>query len=84
MELTQFFYVYILESLAEPKHCYAGFTEDLFDRLHHHNSGSVSHTAKHRPWRMKTALAFTVRARALEFERYLQTASGRAFAKKRL
>jgi hypothetical protein len=42
------------------------------------------HTAKHRPWRVKTAIAFTDRQRALDFEKYLKSPSGRAFAKKRL
>jgi hypothetical protein len=46
--------------------------------------GQVSHTAKFRPWRIKTAIAFTDRQRAIEFERYLKSSSGRAFAKKRL
>jgi hypothetical protein len=36
------------------------------------------------PWRIKTALAFRDRKRADAFEKYLKTASGRAFAKKRL
>ena len=53
-------------------------------RLQRHNAGEVPHTAKFRPWRIKTAIAFTDRNRALRFERYLKTASGRAFAKKRL
>jgi putative endonuclease len=44
----------------------------------------VPHTAKFRPWRIKTAIAFIEQERAIEFERYLKTASGRAFAKKRL
>ena len=83
-ELRTFYYVYILESLSVPGHFYTGFTENLHNRLDHHNSGSVPHTAKHRPWRVKTMLAFTDRGQALDFERYLKTASGRAFAKKRL
>ncbi|MEI6084872.1 MAG: GIY-YIG nuclease family protein [Verrucomicrobiota bacterium] len=82
--MDKFFYVYILESLVKPQTYYTGFTEDLRDRLDHHNSGAVSHTAKYRPWRLKTTTAFTDRERALEFERYLKSGSGRAFAKKRL
>lgn len=81
---TGFFYVYILASNQDVGRFYTGFTEDLQARLVHHNSGGDSHTAKHRPWRIKTAMAFTDREQALEFERYLKTASGRAFAKKRL
>jgi predicted GIY-YIG superfamily endonuclease len=80
----KFFYVYILQSENSVEHFYTGFTEDLQDRLKTHNAGSVPHTAKFRPWKIKTAIAFTERDRAVEFERYLKSASGRAFAKKRL
>ncbi len=79
-----FFYVYILQSESKPDTFYVGFTEDLKPRLKVHNSGHVPHTAKHCPWRIKTAIAFNDRERALDFERYLKTASGRAFGKKRL
>jgi putative endonuclease len=79
-----FFYVYILQSELNEGRFYVGFTEDLQERLHTHNAGEVPHTAKFRPWRIKTAIAFTCREQASQFERYLKTASGRAFAKKRL
>ena len=81
---TTFFYVYILKSKARAEHYYSGFTENLDDRLKHHNSGAVPATAPYRPWEFKTAIAFTDREQALAFERYLKTQSGRAFAKKRL
>jgi putative endonuclease len=80
----KFFYVYILQSESEAGHFYVGLTEDLHARLKKHNAGEVPHTAKLCPWRIKTAIAFTNRERASKFERYLKTASGRAFAKKRL
>jgi putative endonuclease len=79
-----FSYVYILESLSEPEFHYTGRTGDLAARLDKHNAGGVPHTAKHRPWRIKSAVAFRDEARAVAFEGYLKTASGRAFAKKRL
>ena len=79
-----FHYVYILLSIAHPGRHYVGFTEDLGKRLRYHNAGHVPHTAKHRPWRIKTALAFDDRDQALAFERYLKTGSGRAFSSKRL
>jgi predicted GIY-YIG superfamily endonuclease len=81
---VKFFYVYILQSETAAKHFYIGFTEDLQGRLRAHNAGHVPHTAKTCPWRIKTAVAFTERERAVVFERYLKSASGRAFAKKRL
>ena len=80
----QFSYVYILQSEKRPEHFYTGLTDDLQARLRKHNSGDVSFTAALRPWRIKAAVAFTDRERAAAFEKYLKTASGRAFAKKRL
>jgi predicted GIY-YIG superfamily endonuclease len=78
------FYVYILKSEKFPSRFYTGFTEKLQPRLKHHNSGGDPHTAKHRPWQIKTAIAFTDHAGAIAFEKYLKSSSGRAFAKKRL
>jgi predicted GIY-YIG superfamily endonuclease len=70
--------------LSDPDSFYTGFTESIDQRLQDHNSGKNVHTSKNRPWRVKTTLAFTDRQKALDFERCLKTASGRAFAKKRL
>ena len=78
------FIVYILESLGPSEHFCVGTTEDLPTRLRDHNDGKSPHTAKHRPWRVKSYVAFSDQGRALAFERYLKTGSGRAFAKKRL
>ncbi|HYB62431.1 MAG TPA: GIY-YIG nuclease family protein [Methylomirabilota bacterium] len=77
-------YVYILQSEPNPEHFYTGITDDLKARLSMHNSGAVTHTAKYRPWRIKTYVAFTDESRASAFEKYLKTGSGRAFAKARL
>jgi predicted GIY-YIG superfamily endonuclease len=77
-------YVYILQSIAFPVHFYVGLTHDLRARLRKHNDREVPHTAKHGPWRLKTYVAFSDHQKAAEFERYLKSASGRAFAKKRL
>jgi predicted GIY-YIG superfamily endonuclease len=80
----RFYYTYILQSEKAPDRYYTGFTEELEPRLKAHNSGKVPHSAKHRPWHIKTAIAFTDRQKALDFEGYLKSPSGRAFAKKRL
>lgn len=82
--MTTFHYVYILRSERFVERFYVGQTVDLRQRLEKHNQGSVLHTAKYRPWKMKTAIAFEDRNRAIAFERYLKSPSGRAFAKKRL
>jgi putative endonuclease len=76
-------YVYILESL-DSQHFYVGITDDLRSRLAKHNAGEVAHTSKYRPWRIKTYVAFSDEARAIAFEKYLKSGSGRAFASKRL
>jgi predicted GIY-YIG superfamily endonuclease len=81
-----FSYVYILQSVLNQGHFYVGLTDDLHARLRKHNSGRVPHTAKVRPWKIKTAITFTDRLRAAEFEHFkhhLKSAAGRAFAKKR-
>lgn len=75
-------YVYILQS--ECGDFYTSRTGNLKAQLNKHTAGEVPHTAKHRPWRIKTAIAFTDVERAMDFERYLKSASGRAFARKRL
>ncbi len=80
----KFYYVYILQSEIDQKRFYTGFTEDLDSRLKSHNSGGCDHTSKYRPWSIKTAMAFNNRQKALDFEKYLKSPSGRAFAKKRL
>ncbi len=77
-----FFYVYVLQSQAQPDRHYVGLTEDLEARLAKHNGGQVAHTSKFIPWRIETAVSFQDKAKAIAFEKYLKTHSGRAFAKK--
>jgi predicted GIY-YIG superfamily endonuclease len=77
-------YVYILHSIKTPEHHYVGVTGDLRTRLRHHNAQKVPHTSKYAPWTIKTYLAFSDEKRAFAFEKYLKSASGRTFAKKRL
>ena len=80
--VSELIYVYMLQSLAHPTSHYVGLTDDLTSRLATHNKGSVHHTSRLRPWRIETAIAFSSRTKAVAFERYLKTGSGRAFAKK--
>ena len=77
-------YVYILECLADPERHYTGITDDLKARIAKHNAGEVPHTSKFKPWRLNTYIAFSDEKRSFAFEKYLKSASGRAFAKKRL
>ena len=75
-------FVYILESEVSPGRHYVGETVDVERRLDEHNQGKSVHTNKYRPWALKTYIAFADRAKAIEFEAYLKSGSGRAFAKK--
>jgi len=77
-------YVYILRSSSDSERFYVGVTRDLKERFARHNAGHVPHTSKYGPWELKTYIAFSEEGQAFSFERYLKSASGRAFAKKRL
>jgi putative endonuclease len=78
------YYVYLIESLSARGERYVGMTTDLERRFHEHNQGKSSHTTKFSPWKLITYVAFTDRAKAEAFERYLKCGSGHAFAGKRL
>jgi predicted GIY-YIG superfamily endonuclease len=82
--MNRFTYLYILQSEIDPDHFYIGRTTDLRARILRHNAGQVRHTSKWKPWRIKTYLALSDSSRAIALERYLKSASGRAFIKKRL
>lgn len=77
-------YIYRLESINSPEQVYVGLTDDLRARFDAHNAGQSPHTAKFKPWRLVTYVAFSDEAKAVAFERYSKSSSGRASAKKRL
>jgi len=77
-----FYYVYILRSINFPNQTYVGFTSDLKKRLKKHNEGGSPHTSKYKPWKVETAISFTDKKKALKFEKYLKSHSGRAFTSK--
>ena len=76
------FYVYILNSEINKNRMYVGFTLNLENRLKEHNAGECSYTAQYRPWKLCTYHYFDNEAKALAFEKYLKSGSGRAFSKK--
>jgi predicted GIY-YIG superfamily endonuclease len=81
---SNMYYVYRLHSESAPGQQDVGFTSDLKARLATHNRGGSPHTSKYVPWRLVTYLAFSTKSKALEFERYRKSHSGKAFAAKRL
>lgn len=78
------FYVYILQSCEFPEQNYVGYSSDLKARLKKHNEGGCPHTSKYKPWELAWYCAFPEKHKALAFEAYLKSHSGKAFASKRL
>ena len=78
------YYVYMLRSMPIPNKTYIGYTEDLKTRIAAHNHGQSPHTYKFKPWEIVTYIAFKDKSKALAFEKYLKSHSGKAFANKRL
>ena len=80
--MTRFVYVYILVSEVDASVHYTGIAADLAQRLSDHNRGHCRHTAKFKPWRIETAMAFASETKARAFEKYLKSGSGREFARR--
>jgi putative endonuclease len=79
------FHVYILRSIEHPKQIYIGFSSvDMQTRLDRHNAGSTPATARCRPWKVAWHCTFPDKQKAMDFEAYLKSGSGRAFLHKRL
>jgi predicted GIY-YIG superfamily endonuclease len=78
------YYVCLIESLSTQREQYVGMTTDLKRRFQEHNQGKSFHTTKFGPWKLISYIAFSNRAKAEAFERYLKSGSGHAFARKRL
>jgi putative endonuclease len=77
------YYTYIL--ISEKSHIfYFGSTNDLKSRFTLHNKGEVKSTKPHIPWRLVWYCGFETERQARDFELYLKSGSGKAFAYKRL
>lgn len=74
-------FVYVLES-AGRTNFYVGLSADVRARLADHNAGRCPHTARYRPWHLHVTVEFADEQRAADFERYLKSGPGRAFAKR--
>jgi predicted GIY-YIG superfamily endonuclease len=76
-------YVYILRSTTD-NNLYIGSTNDVARRFSEHNSGKVDSTKSRRPFSLEAYFAVKYKSRAVAFERYLKSGSGRAFLHKRI
>lgn len=77
------YYVYIIRSTSSPSRIYVGITTNIVQRINTHNSGGSLHTKQFRPWEFVMFIGFKSKVKAAEFEKYLKSGSGRAFARKR-
>jgi predicted GIY-YIG superfamily endonuclease len=77
------YYSYILHSLKSHIF-YFGSTIDLKNRFNLHNAGQVKSTKTHLPWKLVWYGGFQTEKQARDFEIYLKSGSGKAFAYKRL
>lgn len=77
------YYVYYLQSQSFSEKTYVGFTTNLKQRLSDHNAGKSIYTKDFKPWVLVGFLGFDQESKALKFEKYLKSQSGRAFANKR-
>lgn len=77
------YYTYILYS-SKSKNFYFGYTENLKARFNLHNTLRVKSTAPYAPWKLVFYASFETQRLAKDFELYLKSGSGKAFAYKRL
>jgi putative endonuclease len=75
-------FVYVLRSNRNPRRHYVGLTSDVQTRLDWHNAGQNEHAVRDRSRHVLVSLEFRTAEAAGQFERYLKTGSGRAFAKR--
>ena len=75
-------YVYLLRSKSDEKQTCVGLTIDFPKRLKQHNAGESPYTARFRPWQPVVVVRFDDDQKAEQFERYLKSGSGHAFAKR--
>ena len=76
------YYVYFLE--LSNLDIYVGYTHDLKQRLHYHNSGFVPSTKPFLPIKLKSYVAVETETIAINLEKYFKSGSGKALAQKRL
>jgi predicted GIY-YIG superfamily endonuclease len=77
-------YVYVIENVHDRTRHYVGCTTDLKRRLFEHHAGQSPHTSRFRPWHLVSYHAFADIKKGRAFEKYLESASGRAFLQRHL
>ena len=75
-------YVYLIRAIKHPEITYVGYTKNVGKRLQSHNFGQSKYSAKYKPWQLIIAIHFGDDGKAKQFEKYLKSASGKAFLTK--
>ncbi len=81
--VNNMWYVYIIKSLKR-NFIYTGSTNNIERRIEEHNSGICDCTKPYKPFRLIAYFALDGKDKAINFEKYLKTGSGKAFLSKRL
>ena len=77
------YYTYILLS-SKSHRFYFGSAINLKNRIKLHNEGKITSTKPGLPWKLVWYGAFETEKQARDFELYMKSGSGKAFAYKRL
>ena len=75
---------YVIESIHSRERHYVGQTNDLKTRLTEHNAGKSIYTQRFKPWNLVCYLGFADKRKALSFEKYLKSGSGKTFLRRHL
>ena len=76
------FYIYILK--CQNGNLYTGCTSDLKERITRHKKGQIGATANKLPVKLISYIAINDKYKAVEFEKYLKSGSGRSFIKRHI
>lgn len=79
--MKDYYYVYLLK--CSDGKTYTGCTGNLKQRIKAHKNGEVDFTKTRLPFELITCIAFSDKTKAFQFEKYLKSGSGKAFANKR-
>ena len=77
------YYVYVIQSLRDDS-LYVGLTRNLNKRIQEHKGGLSTYTKGHLPYKLIFVAVLPDKFIAARFEKYLKTASGKAFIAKRI
>ncbi|WP_082326482.1 GIY-YIG nuclease family protein [Sunxiuqinia dokdonensis] len=72
------YYVYIIESLRDGSF-YIGYTSNLEQRLHYHNTGKSRYTSRKSPWEIVWFERAATRSDAIRREKFLKRQRNRKF-----